>query len=60
MVEKQVRPILILYYFKLFLILQKLDLVFLVVKLMATFNNPIFRRCSSLISDTVIIDKEEK
>ena len=57
-VEKQVE--FILYCLKLLFELQRLYLMFLVIKLTAASNNPIFGRFSSLFLDLVIIDKEEE
>ena len=57
MVEKQVE--LILYYLKLSQALQKLYLVFPVVKLITVLTNFISRRFSSLSLNLIIIDGEE-
>ena len=57
-VEKKVR--LILYFLKLLPILQRLHLVFPVVKLITILNNSISRRCSSSLPDLVIINKKQE
>jgi len=51
---------LMLYYLKLLSTLQRLYLVFPVVKLTAISDDPIPKRYSSLFLDPVIIDREEK
>ena len=58
MVEKQVG--FILYCLKLLFGLQRLYLMFLVLKITTTSNDPILRRFSSLFLDLVIIDREEE
>lgn len=57
-IEKQVG--FISYYFKLFFTLQKLYLVFSVVKLSATSNDLISRRYSNTLLNSVIINREKK
>ena len=57
-VEKQVG--LMLYYPKLLSILQRLHLIFPVVKLTTAPNNLIPKRYSTITPDSIIIDREEE
>ena len=58
MVEKYIKPI--LYYLKLFSTLQKLHLVFPIVKLIIVSGDSIFERYSSLYINLVIINRKEE
>jgi len=49
-----------LYHLKLLSILQRLYLIFLVVKLTTTSNDTISRRYFSLPPNTIIINREEE